>query len=65
MFSFYEVYECPEKPTERGRYIGASPVYDQAAQAVERHNAEYRHGKARSAWFLKGVLPNGDRVVFL
>ena len=38
----YEVYECPIKPTECGKYIGKTPIYEQAFNACR--NAE-KHGK--------------------
>ena len=65
MYSFFEVYACPSAPTEKGSYIGASPVYEQAQGAVDRHNAEIRRGAAGSAWFVRGVRSDGTRVTFL
>lgn len=65
MYDWYEVYECPDGPTEKGRYIGATPMREQAEQAAARHNAEVWHGAAGSAWFVRGVRSDGTRVTFL
>ena len=43
MYDWYEIYECPKAPTETGRYIVASPILEQAQNAVGRHNADVRH----------------------
>ena len=66
MYSYYEIYECPSVPTMNGKYIGATPIMEQALNARDRHNAEIVHGaKAGAYWMVKGVLSNGDRIVFL
>lgn len=66
MYAWYEVYECPSAPSDSGRYIGATPVKEQAFSAAERHNAEIRHrAKTGKFWFVKGVLHSGERVTFL
>ena len=65
VYDWYEIYECPKAPTEAGRYIGASPILEQVQNAVDRHNAEVRHSGVGSAWFVKGVRSNGEKVIFL
>lgn len=55
----YEVYECPEKPTEYGKYVGKTPLIEQALKACE--NAETT-GKS---YFIKGVRADGIKVLFL
>jgi hypothetical protein len=51
----YEVYECPANPYEYGKYIGKTPIYEQAVKAKEE-------GKNR---FIKGVKHDGSRVMVL
>lgn len=31
----YEIYECPENPTEYGKYIGSTPILEQAQVVAE------------------------------
>lgn len=63
-FCFFEIWECPDKPTSKGKYVGASPISEQAFSAVERHNAESKRTGGKM-WFIKGVRNNGERVTFL
>lgn len=55
----YAVYECPNCPTENGRYIGKTPIYEQAVTACE--NAKIQ-GKS---YFMKGIKADGVEVMFL
>lgn len=61
MYDWYEIFACPSAPTERGQYIGATPIYEQAENAVTNHNRQTNGAK----WFIKGVRSNGERVVLL
>lgn len=54
----FRIYECPEKPTETGKYIGGTPIFEQAFRAV-RLAAE--HGKS---YFVKGVKPDGTEIPY-
>lgn len=58
-YIFFKIYECPTNPTETGKYIGSTPILEQAFCAV-RLAAE--HGKS---YFIKGVKPDGTEVLFL
>lgn len=58
-FAFYEVYQSPENPQDTGRYIGKSPILEQAIVAC--NNAQ-KEGKI---YFLKGVTHDGRRVLIL
>lgn len=55
----YAVYECPSHPTEKGQYIGKTPIYEQALTACENAKAQ---GKS---YFIKGIKADGMEVVFL
>ena len=50
----YEIYDCPQRPTDYGVYIGSTPILEQA-QAVAAHGNR----------FIKGVTDSGQRVIFL
>lgn len=58
-YSYYEVYEGAETPTGHGRYLGATPIYEQAEAAVRNAKTS---GKV---CFIKGVKPDGTKVYFL
>lgn len=58
-YIYYKIYECPTKPTETGKYIGRTPILEQAFCAV--HLAA-EHGES---YFVKGVKPDGTEVLFL
>lgn len=55
----YEIYKTPDKPTEHGKYIGKTPILEQAQVAVENAKAE---GKS---YFIMGVNERGEKVLFL
>lgn len=55
----YAVYECPKNPTEHGKYIGKSPILQQAMTACVRAKAV---GKS---CFIKGIKTDGTEVVIL
>lgn len=55
----FNIYECPKKPTEKGKYIGKTPIYAQAKRVCE--NAK-RNGKS---YFIKGVDTNGNETILL
>ena len=55
----YEVYECPKNPTEHGKYIGKTPIYEQALNACKDAK---EHGKN---YFIKGIKPDGTKVLLI
>lgn len=55
----YAIYEGPDVPTEHGKYIGKTPIYEQAEAACA--NAATR-GKI---YIMKGIKKDGTQVVFL
>lgn len=55
----YEVYECPANPYEYGKYIGKTPIYEQAVQAVQKAKEKGKN------LFIKGVKHDGSRVMIL
>ena len=55
----YAIYECPASPTEYGKYIGKTPVLEQAVQACEKAKA---NGKS---YFIKGIKADGAEVIFM
>lgn len=55
----YAVYECPKSPTEYGKFIGKTPVLEQAVNACEKAKAD---GKS---YFIKGIKADGTEVIFL
>ena len=55
----FAIYECPEKPTEYGKYIGKTPLYEQAVTTCE--NAK-KQGKS---YFIKGIKEDGTEIVIL
>lgn len=58
-YSYYEVYEGAETPTGHGRYLGATPIYEQAEAAVRNAKTS---GKV---CFIKGVKPDGTKIYLL
>lgn len=55
----FRVYECPDKPNEKGKYIGKTPILDQAVAvciAAKAHGGNY---------FIKGVRADGTEVLLL
>jgi len=55
----FEVYRCPDDPRGEGSYVGKTSVYWQALSACENGN------KSGKTYFIKGVLPSGEKVVIL
>lgn len=55
----YAVYECPKSPTEYGKFIGRTPVLEQAVEACEIAKAS---GKS---YFIKGIKEDGTEVIFM
>lgn len=62
-FLRFLIYECPAMPTERGRYIGQTPIEEQAINAVENHNKN--RDVNTPAWFIYGITPSGEKIIFL
>lgn len=55
----FNIYECPKNPNEKGKYIGKTPIFEQAEKVCENAKAE---GKS---YFIKGVTPDGQEVLLL
>lgn len=55
----YAVYECPKSPTEYGKFIGKTPVLEQAVEACQKAKED---GKS---YFIKGVKADGTEVIFI
>ena len=55
----FAIYECPKNPTEYGKYIGKTSVFEQAVTACERAKVS---GKS---YFIKGIQVDGTEVVIL
>lgn len=55
----YEVYECPKSPTEHGKYIGKTPIYEQALNAC--NNAK----DCGKSYFIKGIKADGTKVLLI
>lgn len=55
----FTIYECPKNPTEYGKYIGKTPVFEQAVKACETAKA---NGKF---YFIKGIKADGTEVIFM
>ena len=52
---YYEIYECPQYPTENGKYYGKTPVLEQAEIVV-------RNAKERGQMlFIKAVCSDGKK----
>lgn len=65
-FLRYLVYECPASPGTSGRYIGQTPIKEQAVSAVNNHNERRAEdGYTYPAWFIYGLTPSGEKVIFL
>lgn len=58
-YAFYEVYECPTSPTDHGKYIGKTPIYE---QAINTCNKAKECGKN---YFIKGVKFDGTEVLLI
>lgn len=55
----FNIYECPHVPTQKGKYVGKTPIYRQAKTTCA--NAK----KAGKNYFLKGVTSDGKEVLLL
>lgn len=55
----YEIYECPTKPTEQGKYIGKTPIYEQAINVLR---IAKENGKS---YFLKGIKADNTKVLLI
>ena len=55
----YAIYKCPNNPTEKGQYIGKTPIYEQALTVCENAKAQ---GKS---YFIKGIKADGTEIMFL
>lgn len=52
----YELYTCPENPSEYGKYYAKTPILEQAEKACEL---------AQGKLFIKAVTEDGKRLVML
>lgn len=59
MFKSYKIYECPENPIEYGKYIGKTPILEQAIEACKKAKV---YGKS---YCIKGVKTDETEVIFL
>lgn len=50
---YYEIYVCPQKPTENGRYYGKTPVLEQAETVVRKAK------ESGTMLFIKAVCSDG------
>lgn len=55
----YAVYECPKSPKDYGKFIGKTPLLEQAMEACEKAK---QNGKS---YFIKGVKADGTEVIFI
>ena len=55
----YAVYEGPSVPTQHGKYVGKTPIYEQAEAACENL------AKSGKIPLMKGIKNDGTEVVFL
>mgnify|MGYP003289132334 CR=1 FL=1 len=53
-FVAFRVYDCPNAPMEKGRFVGSCAVLEQAEAAA-----------AHGSRFITGVRADGSEVVFL
>ena len=52
---YYEIYECPQRPTDNGTYYGKTPLSEQAETVVR--NAK----ESGQMLFLKAVCSDGEK----
>lgn len=53
---YYEIYLCPENPTENGKYYGKTPILEQAQSVGE-------NGKRNGlSLFIKKICSDGNRI---
>lgn len=55
----YAVYECPKNPAEYGKYIGKTPILEQAIKACENAKISGKN------YFIKGIKADKTEVIFL
>lgn len=55
----YAIYECPARPTEYGKYIGKTPILEQAMKACEKAKVDGKN------YFIKGIKADGTEIIFL
>ena len=58
-YKSFNIYECPQSPTESGKFITATPLVKLAVVVVNRAEEE---GKS---YFIKGVKEDGTEVLLL
>lgn len=58
-YKWYEVYECSQIPTEHGKYIGKTPILEQALTACEKAK------ECGLFYFIYGIKADGSKVIFL
>ena len=58
-YKSFNVYECPEKPTDTGKFVCNTPLIKLAVVVVNRAEEE---GKS---YFIKGVKEDGTEVLLL
>ena len=58
-YAYYKVYEGAKSLTENGKYIGKTPIFEQAVGAVEKAREE---GKI---YFIKAVDNSGKEYTLL
>lgn len=52
---YYEIYECPQKPTDNGKYYGKTPVLEQAETVIRKAK------ESGTMLFLKAVCNDGKK----
>lgn len=52
---YYEIYECPQKPTDNGKYYGKTPVLEQAETVIRKAR------ESETMLFLKAVCSDGKK----
>lgn len=58
-YTGYTIYECPTNPTEYGKYIGKTPILEQAVKVCETAKADGKN------YFIKGIKENGKEIIFM
>lgn len=52
---YYEIYECPQKPTDNGKYYGKTPVLEQAETVIRKAR------ESETMLSLKAVCSDGKK----
>ena len=52
---YYEIYECPQKSTDNGKYYGKTPILEQAETVVRKAK------ESGTMLFIKAVCSDGKR----